>query len=789
MHAIANIRKTKSASTTLVIMFVIAALLLNAGLLLIINYGNFFNNLKDELESSHAYFALPDKIYTDEVKNYIEKSNHVKEIQTNDTLVLNTKILSQGKEKSFPIMFNNMDEKREISKWKFVGKHLPAEDMSVYVPDIFKAVSGYQLNDKIELEYTDEETKEVKVLTFTVKGYTEDIYFSSTDTGYLSFYLPEATYQKVKDILNKPDYLMHVVFTNLDDVKNVSTIESGIREILDLNSASLMAADPSTMLLVIDLELIQLSRCMMASMVSAMMVMFALIIVIVCLLVVRFRIVNSIEEDIMKIGSLKSVGYTSRQIILSVILQFSLIAGVGSLMGIALSYPILPAISAVFEQQSGLKWEQSFDGGISGAAFLILLLIVTFIAFIAARRISKLNPIHALRGETTARKYKRNRLELEKANSSLPLALAFKTVLQSMKQNVMLIIILMAVTFCGVFGVIMYYNTTIDTTAFAKVPGMEICNAIAVLNPEKDQTEAVKAIENMEHVWKVQYLDETKIKVEDMEVAAYVMEDYSKKETKLVYEGRYPEHKNEIALAGILAERLEKTIGDTVTVGFGESEESFKVVGLSNGSQMGGLNSSILSKDYERLNPNAKKQALYIYLDKGTDAELFVEKLESTFDKSMLLAAVNFDKGMAEGMASYQKIVAAMGLSMLIITLLVVVLVLYFIIRSSVIRKKRELGIQKAIGFTTYQLMNQLSISFMIPISIGVVIGTLLGALYTNTMMSISMKGVGIMKAEFIVDLYWIIAFGAATIVFSYLLSMLITWRIRKISAYALVTE
>jgi putative ABC transport system permease protein len=789
MHAIANIRKTKSASITLVIMFVIAALLLNAGLLVVINYGSFFNNLKDELNPSNVYFALPDKIYTNEVKSFIDKNEHVKETQTNDGLLLNAKILSKGEEKSFPIMFSNMDEKREISKWKFVGEHLPADDMSVYVPDIFKAVSGYQLNDKIELKYTEEETKEEKSITFTIKGYTEDIYFSSTDTGYISFYLPEDTYEMVKGILNKPEYLTHVVFTNVDDVKNVSVVESGIREILDLNSASLMAADPSTMMVVIDVELIELARCMMATMVSAMMVMFALIIVIVCLLVVRFRIVNSIEEDVMKIGSLKSVGYTSRQIILSVILQFSLIAGIGSIIGIALSYPALPAVSAVFEQQSGLKWEQGFDGTVSGVAFLILLLIVILIAFLAAHRISKLNPIHALRGETTVRKYKRNHLQLEKAFSNLPLALALKNVLQSMKQNVMIIFILIAVTFSGVFGVIMYYNTSIDTKAFAEVPGMEICNAIAVLNPEMDQMEAVKAIEDMEHVWKVQYLEEVKIKVEGTEAVTYVMDDYDKKETKLVYEGRYPKNKNEITLAGILAERLEKTIGDTVTLRFGEKEEQFKVVGLSNGSQMGGLNTSILADDYVRLNPNFKHQSLYIYLDKGTDAEKFVANLESRFDKSMLLSAVNFDKGMEEGMASYQKVVATMGIAMLVITLLVVTLVLYFVISSSVIRKKRELGIQKAIGFTTYQLMSQLSISFTIPIIIGVVTGTLLGAFYTNPLMSVSMKSAGIMKAGFIVDQYWVIAFGAATIVFSYLLSMLITWRIRKISAYALVTE
>ena len=255
----------------------------------------------------------------------------------------------------------------------------------------------------------------------------------------------------------------------------------------------------------------------------------------------------------------------------------------------------------------------------------------------------------------------------------------------------------------------------------------------------------------MDHVDKVMYFDEIQLKVEDTEVAAYITEDYSKKETRLVYEGRYPKNEKEITLAGILAERLNKKVGDTVTVSYGDESMTFNVVGLSNGSQMGGLNTSILTEDFEELNPEFKPQSLYIYLEEGTSASKFIKTLEKNIDKNILLASVNFDKEMEEGMASYQKIVAIMGLAMLIITFLVVMLVLYFIISSSVIRIKRDLGIQKAIGFTTLQLMKQLSISFTIPI--------------------------------------WIIAFGAVTIILSYCLSMLITWRIKKISAYALVTE
>lgn len=785
----ANIRKTKSVSATLVIMFIIAALLLNAGLLVVMNYGNHFNKLKEELSPADAYYMLPDTLYNEEVEKYIYENEYINKIENHKGILLDTKIISKGKEQSFNILFSNMDETREISKWKFVGEHLPAEEMSVYVPDIFKAVSGYQLNDKIILNYIDEETNENKTLTFIVKGYIEDIYFSSTDTGFMGFYLTEETYQKVEGIINNPKLNVNVIFANLNEMRNVAEIESGIREILNLNSSSLIAGDISSLFVVIDIELIELSRCMMATMVSVMMVVFAMVIVIVCLLVVRFRIVNSIEDDIVKIGSLKSIGYTSRQIIISLLMQFSLIAGIGSIIGILFSYKLLPSISTVFEQQSGLKWEQGFDLFISSITFFAILLIVAIVAIISARHVNKLSPINALRGEVTARKYKKNYLQLEKAKGNLSIILALKSVLQSIKQNIMIIIIVVSVTFAGVFGVIMYYNTSIDTKAFAEVPGFEICNAIAIFNPEQDHSSAAKIIENMDTVRKVQYLDEVKLKVEGIEVATFVMEDYDKKESILVYEGRYPIEKNEITLAGVLAERLNKKVNDKVTVRFGDKEETFKVVGLSNGSSMGGLNASVLTDDFKRMNPSYIEQSLYIYLDKGTDVNIFIEKLNEQFDKDILLGAMNFDEGLAEGMASYQSIVALMGMAMLIITLLVVTLVLYFVISSSIIRKKRELGIQKAIGFTTFQLMNQISISFTIPIILGAIIGSILGAFYTNPLMSISMKGMGIMKANFIVNQYWIIAFAIITILFSYLLSLLITWRIRKISAYALVTE
>ena len=785
-----NMAKAKSSTVALIIMFIISALLLNIGLLITLNYGAFFTDLKKELHSSDAYFMMADSFYTKEVEAYFAENEHILKTQTEKMILTSGKIESQGTKRDFSVMFQNMDLSREITKWKFVGPHLEAKDMSVYVPDVLKAVSGYQLDDELVLLYRDVETGEEKELSLTVKGYTEDIFFSSTDTGPLSFFVSESTYQKIEELFPTSQSRGRLVFTNFDEIKNTAKAESELREILNLNTASLMTmGDESTLFMMIDIELIEMARCVMVTMVSSMMVVFALIIVAVCLLVVRFRIVNSIEDDMLKIGSLKSIGYTSRQIIGSILLQFCVVTGVGGIIGIALSFAALPAVSLVFEQQSGLKWEQGFDLGISSMTAFILLSIMILVALLAARKVIKLSPINALRGDDSSKKSKKIRLPLEKSKGSISFALALKHIFQNLKQTIMISIIIAAVTFIGSFGVIMLYNTSVDTTAFASVPGMEICNAIAVLNTSAEQDDTISQIENMENVRKTQYLDELKVRVEGIEVSSYIMADYEKKETKLVYEGRYPSEDNEIAVAGVLAERLEKKIGDTILVSHGSEENVFRITGLTNGAQMGGMNVSLRTQDYQRLWPEFTPQLLNIYLEKGTDAAAFVEHLENTFSKEILLSAIDFDKGLEEGMASYQNIVAIMGVVMFVITILVVALVIYFVIGASIIQRKRELGILKAIGHTTFQLMNQITAGFSIPIILGGVAGSLLGAFYTNTLLSFGMKGMGIMKVNFIVEPLWVMVFCAITIVFSYVLSLLVTWRIRKISAYALVTE
>lgn len=778
MLSFANIRKTKAHTVTLFLMFLIASLLLNAGLLVFNNFGGYFEKLSKELNASDSYYVMPTSLYSDKVDSYLKNNNAILKMQKQNGMVVPSSIPYNGGKRDCDFILYDADTKRDLSKWKFIGEHLAPDANSIYVPYVMSLDGGYKLNDTITMKVKNTE------LTFTIKGFKDDIFFSSLDTGPLGLYLPHETYEKTAQKLGK-EYDSTIVFANLSN-KN-SQIDTGIKNIIvSDNKASNISVDNAIQS--IDLSLIKLSRVMMASMISIMTVVFAAIIAIVCLVVVKFRIGNSIEEDMMKIGSLKAIGYTGKQIIASVILQFSLIALIGSIAGILLSYSTVPMLSSVFAHQSGLNWVQGFDPMVSGITLFSILAVVILVSFFPARRIHKINPITALRGGITTHSFRKNHMPLDKAKGRLPFVFALKSILQNKKQSVMIGLILAFVAFASAFSVVMFYNTTVDTTTFAQTPGIEISDAMVSFNPSSDNTKAVQDIQSRNGVRKVQFIDNVTDEVNGKSVLMFVMDDYSNRETNSIYEGRYPLHDNEVALAGTVASLLQKKIGDTVTIKANGKQADYMVTGLTQGSSMGGLNASIRTDGMKRLNPDYKHQNLHIYLNKGVKSDQFVKDLKTTYEKSTQ-SIEDMDKEFTQAIGVYTAIISKVGISTFVINIMIVLLVLYFVINSSVIRKKRELGIQKAIGFTTFQLMNQISLSLLPPVTLGVILGCILGITQTNNIMTIAQHSMNIMKASYIITPGWVALVGAAIVLLSYLTSMLITFKIRKISAYALVSE
>jgi len=130
-----------------------------------------------------------------------------------------------------------------------------------------------------------------------------------------------------------------------------------------------------------------------------------------------------------------------------------------------------------------------------------------------------------------------------------------------------------------------------------------------------------------------------------------------------------------------------------------------------------------------------------------------------------------------------------MAIIIIIITILLIALILFILIKTVIHNNKMNLGILKAVGYTTRQLRLQTSWSLMPVVGIGVMIGAILSYLTMNNVIIILFRVLGVMKLGFLIPIPMVIITAIAMMIISFLIAFSLCGRIHKISAYELISE
>ncbi|MCL2572762.1 MAG: ABC transporter permease [Defluviitaleaceae bacterium] len=770
MLAKGNIRKAKGQMIILAVLFLIAASLLIMGLSIILGFNSHFDELVEELNATDTNFNMSQFLFTPEMEELFREESTDFEVQIgmhlfDAELTWNDDIILQGAH------FYNIADSRRLSQWKLVGEYRPLTHDSVYVPYMYHFSAGYNLGDIITVISGGQN------LYFTVAGFVENIWADA----FLSprFFIPATRFQELyNDFPNRRGvYIYANGIDNVPNFTNLLVIETGLGDV---------SFHPDLWISFFTLDQIISGRTGTAFMMSILMIAFTAVIGIVSILVIRFRIKNSIEEDMTNIGSLMSIGYTSRQITASVVVQYASIIFISVVAGIIPAVVLLPLVGRVFAVLSGMYWQPSFmpvPALITVAGLTALVFIFTRIS---ARSIKKIAPVLALRGSATTHSFKRNPLPLDRSFLPVNASLAFKSVLQGLRKSAMMFVILLAVSFTAVVALVLFYNSAINLAAFEQIPGIERANSVLAFTDNQDNVPFQEEINAHPDVRDSQFTHQGPTTVSGEFALYMVMEDFSRRVTQNVFEGTFPRYENEVAITWLLAQELSVEVGDVVYIG--DDDLPFIVTGLLSGMDLGQFGAYITYEAVLTLNPNFVKTMLFVYLNPGVDAALFGQEMENRFG-DYLFMTIDADEQFARGVAGFADVMSLVGVIILVISAFVISLVLYFVIGSTIVRKHRDLGIQKAIGYTTANLMNQISLAFSFPIILGGAAGAVLGALLVDPLMSMGLRPMGVMQANLILNMSWIAVTGIVIVVLAYVISMLVTWRIRKISAYRLVTE
>lgn len=776
----ANLRKGKGQALSFWMMILIAALLLSLGLTIWFNYDRAFDRRAETLHSADVVVALQttDSAYTEKLEADMRADTRTAQLERRSALYLNGTCSYGGSETTrlFAVWeWGQQEQLGQISPTEVLA--VPPEN-PVYLPHLFRAGGGYRLGDSFTLTVLT--GQEERSFTYTVAGFFEETLLAtinSTTTGLLLDSAGCRTLSEAYGGALDGTLLLARLTDSADSEAYSLTYRPSLPQTQTLSDA-------------VYYQSVKQARTITSTICSMIVVAFSFLITAVALIVVRFRIGNSIEEDTRNLGALKAVGYRSRQIIAAILLQYLSVGAAGVAVGTALSYALLPLLSGLFEAQTGVLWEQDFDPLSAGITALVLLSAVTVVSLVAARKVRLLTPIVALRSGIFTHSFRWNPLPLHRGGGPISVRLAGKAFLQEIKRNLLVGIIVAAVSFTAVFAGVLHFNIVEKPDNFFLACMGELFHVqVDAVSPEAAEQLQTYA-ESQPEVRKVFSFKTIPAQVDSgIQVFCCLTADFSKYDNpSILYEGRFPKFDNEIALGGLLAGLLKKEPGDTVTLQLEGRTQEYLITGLVQNSNYMGRDALLLEDGFRQLAPAFRSNTLALYLKDGTDAAGFLERFKQE-QGSQILAAHDTKKGVEASLGAYRGLVGSLVIVVLAITLAVVALTLYLVVKTLLLRKKRELGIQKAVGFTTAQLVLQTALSLLPVLLLGAAIGSIAGYFLVNPLLSLLFSGIGLMKVGFEILPSLLVLSCLGITLSGLLISVLLSLKIRKITPCALVGE
>lgn len=834
--AFSNIRKKKGAAVSLIILILLAVTFLNIGLSNLMATATLFDNKLEQTKAPHNLIIMKNSLYKPSYHDFFNKDERVKQVVVQEgSFMAEPKMPYEGGELIANAVFLNYDNENlleEVHLQEAIEN--PGED-AIYLPISLKNEDyGYILGNTITFIFNK------KQYTFQIAGFYETVVYGIPNVGSYKYLLANTAYERIYGDFGG----VKIIGVTLNDIKDSQQIEN---EFMTFGKAQADSSQSFEIIYDITYKLAKMSYTTMIQLLCILLTGFSAVIVVVVLLVIRYRIVNNIEENLKSIGALGALGYTSTQIIGSYIAENGILSIMGVILGTGIAYGIGPTVGSMNMSMSGFVWHFEWHLLVDLIVGITVALVIGLLSYMAARRVKKYPPIAALRGGNTAHQFKKNYFQLEKTRRYPSMRLAAKNFMASLRQNIMIMICIIGLSFATLFSIIIFVNLGIDQTAFKNLLGFEVADVSISLSHSADPKVFKEELLAREDVRKVVLTKELFFTaLEGEQFSTVVFEDYNVLETVNVIQGRFPKYDNEVMLTGVIADKLGKNIGDTVSVEYEGYSADFMITGLTQTMSNAGKNIYFPEAAVKTIYPSYNSNVVYVYLESGVKIEDFIEKMNESYGTSaatarerdaeeiqtlegkvrqraeeklaalmtlydvdsvdytvmvdgvmisgstrqfMLGDITNTQNKIETSIGGYKSAIASISLIIVLTTAFIIMLILSLVIKAMIIRQRVNLGIYRGLGYTTLQLMLYVTLSIMPAIVGGVIGGFALNCCGLNDILSAGLYSVGISNMQFDFNPVIVLVTGIVFIMFSFIVAMLNAYRVRKISVYRLLTE
>lgn len=644
-------------------------------------------------------------------------------------------------------------------------------DNAIWAPALLQYAGAYQLGDEITLSTSEGST------TFRIQGFYEDLYGASTNMGMLYFAVdgpPQGTLAGAQPVL---------VVNGRSDSDTYAQLSGAVER------ASARSSVPATVLWSASIDVLTGgSAALGPELLTLVLLVLTAAIVLVALVTMRFVIANLITRDMAALGVLRATGCTTGQIIGHIVLVFAGAALLASLLGLLLSQPLLGAVAGAIAGQSGLAWRAPVAVGPMLLTVLLLTGAVLLLALLGALRTRAVTTVAALRGGTSTHSGQRDVLPLSTTPGPLPVLMGVTAMLRSTAQSTLMLVTVTVLTAAPVLALGMSLAVGAEQEEFGRQIVGDVGDVTVVLAPGSDAQavqETMRATDGVVDPYVVSWDGRM---VEGFPLVVSVLDDYAVWDDEVLAEGRFPRHPDELMVGASTAREEGLEVGDVHTVELDTGSAEFVVTGILSTGRNLGLTLSVTTEGMERLDPHHQPGMIAARVEPGATVDQVVEDLRARLGADARLVESSKESVTAM-LGGYLTMISAMSTAIVVLSVGAVALVAALMVTTMVLQARRAHGVQKALGFTTQDLLVQTLWTYLPVVMVGALLGAAAGVLGLEPLMSTLLARTGVVRMDLAPSPLVGLVAAAGMVLLVTVVTLLAALRLRRVSPYELMLD
>lgn len=566
---------------------------------------------------------------------------------------------------------------------------------------------------------------------------------------------------------------MKRLFINGADGISAVQLKHALAQETDLVNSSMWAVDRENLMNTFEIVSKVGTRCVCAF----TLMLFAIILITMC-----NSISSSIEMDYTDLGVLKAQGFTVGKIRLVYAVQYMLALFIGAVLGIAVSVPACMILIRLWMNVTCVMTKTNV--AVVKCFGLCLLVILVCLLFIAAvtRKIGRISPVRTISGEKSDVHFD-SRLNIPVKKKHLSLTIAVRQLNSRRRSYIGTTLIVGLMVFFLICIILMVKSFDPDKIYGVAKGEIVITSRGGFTYALCDEME--KAVKEADEGAVIHATSMNRMTIDDDLYSVYT---YLKEEDYFnILSGRHPKYDNEIMLTDSLSELLGKKPWDTVRVAYNGRKEEFVVTGLYQYVGDFGLTAMVTREGMEKLD---FRYVSYCQLKLGSSGlEDMTEMLNERFGEK--IAAEKYV--ISESDKKYRDLIAAIMHS-LVYAMYVIIMVFSAVVvamacRRAFIRERPDIGIFRAMGFTSRDLRIQFALRFMLTSAIGAVLGSIAGRLWAKKLIGFILEIAGITNVGTEFSFAMLFVPAASVCICFFVFAFISSRRVKSVEVRELITE